>query len=264
MLAVRANASMPKDGSEGMVAPFRSKAYVVAEQPDATLYPGALIHNDDDNVPAYSDGAAWLNLAGAADITALQAAIDAAEADIATLQSDLTTLQGTVTTLSGTVSTLSGTVTTLSGTVSTLSSTVSALPAYTEGTWTPTVAFGGSSTGVTYGTRVGTYIKHGKSVILTARIVLTNNGTGTGVMTISGFSTTPGTAATITSAVWTGSLGTGTGNTGTSFAAAPYCAISSAGTTIGFFRGDGAGTGLDQGDFTDTASFSLEIAYQAA
>jgi hypothetical protein len=207
MLAVRASASMPKDGSEKMTAPFRAKEYAVADQPAATLFRGSLIHNDDTNAPAYSDGANWIDLASADGVVSVQADIADLQADVATLQSDLTTLQGTVTTLSGTVSTLSGTVTTLSGTVSTLSSTVAALPAYVEGTWTPTVNFGGSSTGVTYSTRVGTYIKHGKSVILTARIVLTNNGTGTGVMTITGFSTTPGTAATITSAVWTGSLG---------------------------------------------------------
>ena len=51
---------------------------------------------------------------------------------------------------------------------------------YEEGTWTPTMTFGGSSTGVTYGTRDGRYVKIGSMVWLGIRVTLTNNGSGTG------------------------------------------------------------------------------------
>lgn len=60
------------------------------------------------------------------------------------------------------------------------SSDANTLDDYEEGTWTPTMTFGGSSTGVTYGTRDGRYVKIGSMVWLGIRITLTNNGSGTG------------------------------------------------------------------------------------
>ena len=57
---------------------------------------------------------------------------------------------------------------------------------YEEGTWTPTLAFGGSSSGITYSTQTGRYTKIGRLVTLECRIVLTSNGSGTGSVTITG------------------------------------------------------------------------------
>lgn len=66
------------------------------------------------------------------------------------------------------------------------SSNANTLDDYEEGTWTPTLQFGGASTGITYSTQTGTYIKIGRSVTLQARITLTSKGSATGNATIVG------------------------------------------------------------------------------
>jgi hypothetical protein len=50
---------------------------------------------------------------------------------------------------------------------------------YEEGTWTPTVYFGGATVGVTYTTQSGTYTKIGNIVRLTANITLSSKGSST-------------------------------------------------------------------------------------
>jgi hypothetical protein len=65
-----------------------------------------------------------------------------------------------------------------------------ALDDYEEGTWTPTINFGGtsgSSTGVTYSTQRGEYIKIGKAVCITGEVVLSSKGSATGILRITGF-----------------------------------------------------------------------------
>ena len=52
--------------------------------------------------------------------------------------------------------------------------------------WTPTVAFGGASTGITYSTQAGTYSQIGDTVYFSCRIVLSNDGSATGDLTIEG------------------------------------------------------------------------------
>lgn len=57
---------------------------------------------------------------------------------------------------------------------------------YEEGTWTPTLAFGGGSTGITYDTRAGTYTRVGRTVTFRFEITLTNKGSSTGAAEITG------------------------------------------------------------------------------
>jgi hypothetical protein len=57
---------------------------------------------------------------------------------------------------------------------------------YETGTWTPVFAFGGSSTGITYTSQVGTYTKIGNLVVANFHIVLSNNGSGTGDNSLAG------------------------------------------------------------------------------
>jgi len=57
---------------------------------------------------------------------------------------------------------------------------------YEEGTWTPTITFGGSSTGVTYVQNIGTYRKIGSTVFLAFQLQLSNNGSGTGIAFVNG------------------------------------------------------------------------------
>ena len=76
------------------------------------------------------------------------------------------------------------------------SADVNTLDDYEEGTWTPELAFNGSSTGITYdsGAR-GFYTKIGNVVNVFVRMVLTSKGVQTGVATITGlpFTTKSGT-----------------------------------------------------------------------
>jgi len=57
---------------------------------------------------------------------------------------------------------------------------------YEEGTWTPALLFGGGSTGITYSVREGLYTRAGRQITLTGRILLTNKGSSTGNVTVTG------------------------------------------------------------------------------
>jgi hypothetical protein len=62
MLAVRANACLPKDATEGMTAPLKLMSYTVAGLPTASLYSGATVYVSNESggaVLAFSDGTNW-------------------------------------------------------------------------------------------------------------------------------------------------------------------------------------------------------------
>jgi len=66
------------------------------------------------------------------------------------------------------------------------SSDANTLDDYEEGTWTPTIAFGGNSVGVTYNAGTAArYTKIGRFVLLNGYLLLTNKGSSTGIATIS-------------------------------------------------------------------------------
>jgi hypothetical protein len=54
-------------------------------------------------------------------------------------------------------------------------------------TWTPTLEFGGGTTGITYSAQNGHYSRIGNIVVLRMEITLTNKGSSTGTATITGF-----------------------------------------------------------------------------
>ena len=61
-IAERANASFPKDGTEGMTNPLRLEKVAVADLDTASIWTGALIYVTDETggaVPAFSDGTNW-------------------------------------------------------------------------------------------------------------------------------------------------------------------------------------------------------------
>lgn len=60
------------------------------------------------------------------------------------------------------------------------------LDTYDEGTWTPQLRFGSASTGMTFTTQTGTYIKIGKLVWIYGTLVLSAKGSSTGTADISG------------------------------------------------------------------------------
>ena len=59
-------------------------------------------------------------------------------------------------------------------------------PVYETGTWTPSVSFGGGSTGVIYGTQNGSYTRIGNQVTVHARIDLTSKGSSNGDFRVTG------------------------------------------------------------------------------
>jgi hypothetical protein len=62
-------------------------------------------------------------------------------------------------------------------------------------TWTPGLAFGAATTGLTYTTQVGRYTVHGRLVTAVAYITINDNGSASGAATITGL---PYTAANVT------------------------------------------------------------------
>jgi hypothetical protein len=66
------------------------------------------------------------------------------------------------------------------------SSTATVFDDYSEGTWTPALKFGGASTGMTYSTQSGYYVKVAQLVFVMFRITLTALGSSTGAATVTG------------------------------------------------------------------------------
>lgn len=57
--------------------------------------------------------------------------------------------------------------------------------------WTPTLTFGGGSTGLTYTTQLGTYSRIGSLVFVACTIILSAKGSSVGNATITGLPVTP-------------------------------------------------------------------------
>ena len=66
------------------------------------------------------------------------------------------------------------------------------MAAFAEASWTPTITFGGASTGITYGTQGAFYVRIGSLLFLRGRIVLTAKGSATGSAAIGGLPFTVG------------------------------------------------------------------------
>lgn len=64
------------------------------------------------------------------------------------------------------------------------SSGANVLDDYEEGTWTPTVEFGGGTTGIAYSAQAGTYIKIGRLLYIDGNFTLTSKGSSTGEATM--------------------------------------------------------------------------------
>ncbi len=66
------------------------------------------------------------------------------------------------------------------------SSDANTLDDYEEGSWTPTITFNLASTGITYATQLGRYVKVGRQVTIWVYILLTNKGSATGAARVAG------------------------------------------------------------------------------
>jgi len=60
------------------------------------------------------------------------------------------------------------------------------VPLATEGSFTPAIAFGGASVGITYATQIGRYMRIGNRVFFNLTVGLTAQGASTGSATVTG------------------------------------------------------------------------------
>ena len=137
------------------------------------------------------------------------------------------------------------------------SSDANTLDDYEEGTWTPTVTFGGGSTGLTLdaGASVGRYVKIGRSVTINVRILFTNKGSSTGAAVIGGLPFTSGGSFAPCGHFLNG---------GITFTGVPQFMVNAAATTFSCGQVTTAGTasGLADTNFSNSSDLFLQTVYQ--
>ena len=130
---------------------------------------------------------------------------------------------------------------------------------YEEGTWTPNLAFGGGSTGMTYTSQVGSYTKTGRLVFARLFITLSNKGSSTGIAQITNLpfaSANSGFGSTATSGNW-GAMSGIVGNIAG--------LILNNSTTMSLnMSGAAAAAAMGETNFTNTSTFSIAGFYEAA
>jgi hypothetical protein len=135
------------------------------------------------------------------------------------------------------------------------SADANALDDYEEGTWTPTIIFGGAGVGITYSTQQGTYTKIGRLVVARCRVTLSSKGSSTGAALIEGL---PFTSAAVehTAAV-------AYYNNFAGLADGIFAFVGASGTVIALNFGGAAGvTGLAETNFTNTSDIIVTAIYK--
>jgi hypothetical protein len=130
---------------------------------------------------------------------------------------------------------------------------------YEEGTFTPTLQFGGSTTGITYSsTRLGSYTKVGRMVYGAIRFALTSKGSATGLATITGLPFT-----CINTEGYNGGVWEAYGGNMASWNVPKQFIIDIGSSTI-FLRYAAAASGtlFTEANFTNTSDLILNFCYQ--
>jgi hypothetical protein len=118
----------------------------------------------------------------------------------------------------------------------------------TNATWTPALAFGGGTTGITYSAQTGSYIKVGRVLFWNLHILLTSKGSSTGSATITGFPFTGVQDAGLGQLVFASGLSTASG----------LFAIANGATTVALRLPAAAGTTpAADTNFTNTSEFFM-------
>jgi len=131
---------------------------------------------------------------------------------------------------------------------------------YEEGTFTPSLGFGGASTGVTYDVQTGVYVKVGQIVHFSVRLSLTSNGSATGLASILGlpFTSSGATHAIVGSFVFFG-MASSWGDT------AVVGIIDPATTSVALFKAAAGSIAIfSEADFNDSSEVRLTGIYRAA
>jgi len=142
------------------------------------------------------------------------------------------------------------------------SSNANTLDDYERGSFTPSLLFGGGSTGMTYGaTRDAAYVKVGQLIFASVNFNITAKGSSTGIATISGlpYTTTTGPSAGMIS--YSGMAGAVTGMSGLTFT----IGLDVNGTSFRLYQGASNGfTNLTDASFSNTSAFRCSAVYYAA
>lgn len=127
---------------------------------------------------------------------------------------------------------------------------------YEEGTWTPSLTFGGGSTGLTYNTRNGTYTKVGNVVTIRCYFALSAKGSSTGAAVLGGL---PFTTIAVSNNYQCGSV-YGASMTGLVGALMTYSAPTTTSFNLGQ-RGSAGFSSISDAVFTNTTDFMLQVSY---
>jgi len=128
---------------------------------------------------------------------------------------------------------------------------------YEEGTWTPTISFGGASVDVEYDLQVGTYTKIGDLVTASCYMDLADKGTSTGAAVLAGLP--------VASRSLTGNLAAAALRlSNISFADTPMGYNMSNTTQINLQESTNAGTttNLTEANFSDTSQIMMSVSYR--
>lgn len=131
------------------------------------------------------------------------------------------------------------------------------LSSYATGVWTPALAFGGSSAGITYGTQSGSYTQVGREIICRFRIVLTSKGAAAGAASIGGLPLVPNADVTNTGA---GGLCAVYSNMA-ALTETPVIGVTPGATASLLTFGAAASAALADTNFTNTSSLNGSFSY---
>lgn len=141
------------------------------------------------------------------------------------------------------------------------SSDANTLDDYEEGSWTPVIGGSGGTSGQTYASQVGRYLKIGRQVTIWAKVTLTAKGTITGVVQISGLPFAADSAAVVPVAAiaWA--------NLGTNWV--HVLGLLTQSTSVVLIRGAAAAatsseTSLAAADIADNTTLHVTLTYLAA
>ena len=135
------------------------------------------------------------------------------------------------------------------------SSDANTLDDYEEGTWTPGVTFGGGTTGITYSTQTGQYVKIGRFVYASFNIALSNKGSSTGSVQVTGL------PFSISGAV---SYGICAANTFSLNSTIQTVLQMSGGGTVMDIKQSGTDNNIGNTDFTNSTQVRATVVYTSA
>ena len=139
------------------------------------------------------------------------------------------------------------------------SSDANTLDDYEEGTWTPAFAFGGGTTGITYAWQVGRYTRVGRIVTLQCYCNVSNKGSSSGAVTLTGFpfNSSSGSNNYCAVSIWGNSM---TGLSGSQMAYIPP----GQSFMYMYYSATGSVTAINNTNFGNNTDWMINVTYEVA